>query len=137
MNKLFIPYKLALLAKEKGFKEKTLAAYDRIHMLCTHSTDIFKPLNYNTGGNYTSAPTYQELLDWFRDNHKIEIKTFPHAWHEKIYYDYYLLIDMIPEASIAQTDPNAYYRMIGTNNEALDKGIEEAFRFCIDVKENV
>jgi hypothetical protein len=63
MKHLFVPYELALLAKEKGFPQNVgsgLAAYDK-----TQDGTVW----LHTGGAYPVgllvAPLYQQLVDWF------------------------------------------------------------------------
>lgn len=80
MEKLFVPYELAVLAKEKGFDEPCAGYYntnDKKPVLCAF-------FNY-TGVRYASlykkhqhssdpiAPLYQQLVDWFRERHDINI----------------------------------------------------------------
>ena len=75
MKNLFVPIELAKQLRVKKFKEPCLACYDGADMLSTYSA-IFKPLNYNVSGSpTTSAPTYQEVIDWFRFTHGIYIET--------------------------------------------------------------
>lgn len=79
MKHLFVPYKLALLAKEKGFNEPT-----RDYYRATGSgpfDENGKYINWNDdskletagGMTYVSAPLYQQLVDWFREEFNIVI----------------------------------------------------------------
>lgn len=79
MKHLFVPYSLALLAKEKGFNEQCLAVY--------HTDDKSiapvvpdKPFTLSgwansdeSSGRYLAAPLYQQLVDWFREDHLLYI----------------------------------------------------------------
>ncbi len=73
MKELFVPIELARKLKAAGYVEPALACYDGSDMLSTYS-GIFEPKNYNIGGGtQTSAPLYQQVVDWFRKVHKIII----------------------------------------------------------------
>jgi hypothetical protein len=74
----FVPIILAKKIRDKGFVEPCLACYDGSDCLSSYSGSIFKPLNYNTGGSSkTSAPTYEEVKDWLREKHNININISP------------------------------------------------------------
>jgi hypothetical protein len=73
----FVPITLAKKLSKKGFVEPCVACYDGSDMLATYS-NVFNPLNYNVGGGTTtSAPTYEEVKDWLRNNHNIHININP------------------------------------------------------------
>lgn len=73
-EELFIPYSTSRRLRDIGFDEPCMAAYDRIQMLCTHSKNVFERLKYS--GNYTSAPTFEEAIEWFK-------KTSQHSYTPK------------------------------------------------------
>lgn len=92
MKHLFVPYKIALGVAAKDFNEPCMAIY-----LNEYSTQAgllkqieFTACNENISGpnweddvlfltynnsnlykQYTAAPTYQQVVDWFRDKHNI------------------------------------------------------------------
>jgi hypothetical protein len=117
MKNIFIPYELAVIAKEKGFNEQTLAFYTT-----TEKELIQIPLEGKTVLNHLQlkAPLYQQILDWLREEHnlfieislekygtlKIEIKGIIKL--ESLYCNCY-------------TSKENYY-------EALNKSIEEALK---------
>lgn len=75
MNKLFVPYEIAKALKEKGFDEPCLS-----YWYTTNSVDPkirVKDMSYdgyiNEPDQHTTAPLYQQVFDWFRENHKIHI----------------------------------------------------------------
>ena len=75
MKHLFVSYELALLAKEKGFNEPCLACFSDLHnapnsILLTGNYPYFF---YKNDMCSLSAPLYQQLVDWFREDHKIEV----------------------------------------------------------------
>jgi len=76
MKKLFVPYELALLAKEKGFDEPCFAYYDptitdeEILLLpVDHNLILFREVKLSN----VKAPLYQQLIDFFREKHSINI----------------------------------------------------------------
>jgi hypothetical protein len=67
MKNEFVPYDIALGAKEIGFNEKCLAFY-------TDDKDLFINKNLEIFPNVLSkskinAPLYQQLFRWFREEH--------------------------------------------------------------------
>ena len=77
MQHLFVPYELALLAKNAGFDEPCLRFYQNSEELSDSLTDLDIPhfTNKKTGTYSCIAPLYQQLIDWFYDKHKISIET--------------------------------------------------------------
>lgn len=91
MKNAFIPYELAVLAKQKGFNEPCIAEYYKRRLTFYKNLDeSFKSeldaecdvlMTYTNSGlnhffdkeNTCTAPLYQQILDWFRTNHKIYI----------------------------------------------------------------
>ena len=79
MKDLFVPYELALLAREKGFDEPCLRFYQNSEDLSENldNQDINHFTNARAIRNETYsclAPLYQQLIDWFFNNHKIIIR---------------------------------------------------------------
>src|SRR5690242_15307232 len=70
MKHLFVPYELALLAKEKGFDAECLRFYGDDKVLY-NDEDIS---NSTVNELYCTAPLWQQLVDWFREVHKIHIE---------------------------------------------------------------
>jgi len=74
MKHLFVPYKLALLAKEKGFDEDCVGYY-----LSKSELEPVIQANSNPNKdapdwkNTISAPLYQQLIDWLFEKHDINI----------------------------------------------------------------
>lgn len=125
MKHLFVPYELALSLKEKGFDEPCLAAYDGVEMLCTHSKNVFSPLNYNSpsGGHYASAPLYQEVIDWLREKKRIQVAVNSTIEANEWHFD---VLDMNKGS-----DAYGYHCFSGYKSyyEALYQAIEEAIKF--------
>jgi len=77
MKHLFVPYGLALILKQKDFSEPCFGKHfvpDSPEFRFRYNTQGH-PINYNDGsyGRFISAPMYQQVVDWFRDVHKIII----------------------------------------------------------------
>jgi hypothetical protein len=81
MKHLFVPYEIALILKEKSFDENCFAWY---HCPTTYENEELNkytlkidrpPLNLfkNGGGTLLIAPLYQQVIDWFREKHKLNI----------------------------------------------------------------
>jgi hypothetical protein len=70
MDKEFVSYEQALALKELGFRELSLACYDKCNMLSTYSKNVFEPLNYNNSGYVKSAPLKQQVFRWFREKYE-------------------------------------------------------------------
>ena len=82
MKHLFVPQDIALMAKGKGFDEECFAYYETpktINFFDTKYGSIIQPIEMD--GLSTSAPLYQQLIDWFRNKHGIVIwiETAPYA----------------------------------------------------------
>jgi hypothetical protein len=72
---MFIPYELAVIAKEKGFNEPCINYYSKINKQLSYLINgvvMLKVDDYNLN-NHTSAPLYQQIVDWLREKHKILI----------------------------------------------------------------
>lgn len=112
MKHLFIPYELALLAKEKGFDEEVLRWWNKNKSI-TNSAG-------SEGYERLKAPLYQQIIDWFRDKHKIVIQATYVGSTE--YFDKF--IPDIYALEIEENDDETTYNYYG----ALNNAIEEAFK---------
>jgi hypothetical protein len=89
MKKQFCTYEISLKLKELGFDEKCMATY----ML--HACGDVNPFEYNLDyatkvqlhhglcsknsdyiNDWIAAPLWQQVIDWFRDVHNLEINVF-------------------------------------------------------------
>ena len=70
MKKYVVPHGIASLLKTKGFKESCLFMYDKLHMFSSNISDgrEFEGMNYNTSGYCCSAPFWDQVIEWFREN---------------------------------------------------------------------
>ena len=91
-QKLFVPYEIALLAKQHNFDYGCIAWYDSN----TLEFNILGQENDPQGRIHLTAPVeeiiqvpmYQQLIDWFRDEQDIEITIMP-VFRDKCGYDSY------------------------------------------------
>ncbi len=122
MKHLFIPYELAVVAKEKGFDEPCFNAYrnsDGEQQLMQIGEWTNSGIE-NTHAGYCAAPLYQQIVDWFREKHNIFIMAYPQdGWC-------YMFQDMneIPEIGNSNNGSGTKFK---SYYEALSKAIEEAF----------
>ncbi len=141
IKKLFIPYKIALLAKEKGFDKPCLACYAKratgenyLHIANIGEDELFGLENINMDDKHemyvckidsecSLAPLYQQLVDWFRNEHKIIIHiirdggwfiTFGHT------------IENEDEEGAEELENMRFYK--DDYYEVYDKVLEEAFK---------
>ena len=77
MKNLFVTYELALLAKEKGFDELCLSKIRDTGELLING-DWYRSSDIN-------VPTREQLLDWFREEHDINVGVFPMYTQEDNY----------------------------------------------------
>ncbi len=73
----FVNINLSRSLKNKGFDKECLACYDANGIITSYSSDILKFVNYNSIGDVVSAPTYQEVIDWFRNKHNLLLSSTP------------------------------------------------------------
>jgi len=116
MKHLFLPYNLALIAKEKGFPQEHILGYFYYDDRLERDT-IF--LQYKE--DCIAAPLYQQIIDWFREKHNLYINIYQNGDTDDEYvlrvYD-----TKYPHTTrVVSNGCNSYY------NE-LNKAIREAFR---------
>jgi len=68
MKEQFVPYEIALKLKEKHFNEQCLAFFNGVgdDMLQPIDTDF---INFREIGECVAAPLWQQVIDWFENNH--------------------------------------------------------------------
>ena len=118
MKHLFVPYKIAELAKKNGFNENCLACYDG------DNNDLLKPIDTDFNffrqirGDKLKAPLYQQLIDWFRVEHNMLIWVETATYLREFNYRYYIeTYDNKAEGM----KTNDYYK-------ALNEAIKKAFK---------
>lgn len=83
MKNLFVPYELAIKAKEFGFDEPCLGVFKSNGVLVgvNHTGVAFNKDAINSKlSALIAAPLYQQLVDWFREKHALEISV--KSWKE-------------------------------------------------------
>ncbi len=112
MKNLFVPYKLALIARKKGFNERCLACINSKEQIEIGNTShLMAWIHENKKDEF--APLYQQIVDWFRENHKLEIQVLTLKYTFKGTTSY--------KHSLKVYEEQTYY-------SALTKAIEEAFK---------
>lgn len=118
MKQKFVPYNIGVKLREKGFNEPCFGFFNEKHEF----QGFVDCWNYNTNSDFKmfpTAPLYQDVVDWFREKHKIiidvrtmwinkaiglsEIDSFvPHCNHDidEEYKDYYEAFNRAIERAI-------------------------------------
>ncbi len=153
INNLFVPYELAVIAKEKGFIEPCLYAFckeggwnkykgvkEEITIILKTDGNPFggffvgknwnKVIDTNKNKIQCSAPLYQQIVDWFSTTHNIEIFSNPAfmgvkntTYHPSVFRKIKTELGYEWEDDLFSDKPGSY-----TKKEALNKAIEEAFK---------
>lgn len=142
MKHLFIPYELAIIAKEKRFDEPCFATYyknnQELHGLVLRDIEDtsancldYHWENKNVHESVICAPLYQQIVDWFREKHKIEFYILSTIRFEKKRY-YYSAIHIKTDSNEKEV---ASMNIITSIEDtfidfylAFNKAIEEAFK---------
>jgi len=116
MKHLFIPYELAVIAKEKGFDEPCLGWYfkkldNKEFILC-----LGEAHKSNLKNTAILSPLYQQIIDWFREKHKISVEPYSLLKTAKTFHTIYRIQKLVYKG----------YRDF--NYKTLNKAIEEAFK---------
>ncbi len=138
MNELFVPYHISLLAKEKGFQEQCFARWngDEFQIVPInnwnaglYSNHVYKKdiTGTKVGTIKAGTPTtisallYQQLVNWFRKVHNLEVAlrlSYPPGYSINIQYVNSSKTATRYSGTIIILD---YY-------EAYNKALEEAFK---------
>lgn len=74
MKELFVPYELVVKFKEKGFDEPCLAIWNKESY---GDINLVIVKNYKIEYDYQwYAPIYQQVIDWFREQHNLVLDVF-------------------------------------------------------------
>lgn len=74
MKNLFVPYALAVKAKEHGFDEPCLQYFYEDDLRESNLKYLISQKEVEDVYGGISAPLYQQLIDWFREKHNILIQ---------------------------------------------------------------
>jgi hypothetical protein len=121
MEKLFVPFELALALKEKGFDKRCFTKFN------PNNKQLQSISGFELPSDFILAPIYQQVVDWFREDHKIHIQIFIGHDEDKIWYNFELepvVLGYNYEPHTCDTDVPAPY----TYNDTLNKAINEALK---------
>jgi hypothetical protein len=103
LKDLFVSKEISIKLKEKGFDEPCLAVYrggslyfDK--MICGYASDLSEKTDFSTNSDFDknflvnktdknywiTAPMKNQVIDWFRDNHKMLIQPQPNSNEYKV-----------------------------------------------------
>lgn len=120
LRDLFVPYKIALRLKKKGFNEPCLASFKN------------KKLQIVLIDGKTQAPTYQQAVNWLREVHKKQIRVNAIAHNGKMYWRHeFQRLDLDSLGNWLQSGLMYHVpskQMSETYDGALLKAIEEALK---------
>lgn len=128
MKHLFVPYEIALALKEKGFDERCILYYsDGMLQLQTPVTlspwktkDLVELNTYDRQPDKRIlAPLYQQVCDWFFDNHSLSIE---------VEIDYATTDWRVRIQRVGKIDPEYVELLYSDKYQALNKAIEEALK---------
>ena len=122
MEHLFIPYELALKLKEKGFDEPCFTKYLDENKKLAHNYLYY--LDHNAIGQI-NAPLYQQVIDWFRDKHKISIMVVPNWEHHKKMDGWDCFVDSL---KLDMDSPTFFNGISEDYYSGLDWSIKEALK---------
>jgi hypothetical protein len=139
MNHLFVSYEIALLAKQKEYDEPCLGYYTHNEKLCrfgstSNAVDIITETHQGLYYSYVLAPLYQQLVDWFRVKHNIQIQQAMPIPKEAVVAANGKLDHISQRYVFYIYNEYANPRIVGKDQrsddyyEALKKAIEEAFK---------
>lgn len=130
-TKLFIPYELAVIAKEKGFSELCFALITSRDIFPINISCNDTLLNSQITGQYNfkpcvPAPMYQQIIDWLRIKHNL-IVTIELDQTSNIKWAY----DIVKYNGLMdferKTDLNNYF-LYRDYYEAINQAIAEALK---------
>ncbi len=86
MNNLFLPYELALIAKQKGFNEDCFGGFNAYKELRFDYVGLVNNKQFSMPPqNHVAAPLYQQIIDWFRKKSIYFIES-PHREENPAYF---------------------------------------------------
>ena len=73
MNEQFVPYEIAIKLEEKGFNDVCLGFYRNDTQKLLVNNTFADRAYYEGRVPLIQAPLWQQVIDWLRDNHNIDI----------------------------------------------------------------
>ena len=125
-NKLFCPYELSLLAKDKGFNEPCFGFY------YTKDKELYLDDDDDEHGkaweDILKAPLYSQITDWLREEHKLHIGV------DSMGLGYVGYHNNTHDPETWNKDKRWNTEPMKTYNEALTKALESALNLIPDKK---
>jgi len=130
LKDLFVPYEIAVILKNLGFKNQCFGWYNNVPPEAV--IVMFNPENtsmdYNSNLNSNChAPIYQQALDFLRTTFKIEI-TVLESYETPGKFDFEIISDLVAEEIEFDCDHRDYY-------SCLNEAIMESFNIIQKSKE--
>jgi len=127
MKHLFVPYELAIALKEKGFNEPCFTYWftvkgDNPQLKESDVRDLKGWVNGE--GSNTTAPLYQQVIDWLRDTKDIQINIEWNRYYEQTPFIY----TTRPTWRNQPVRPFGYSGMCNTYYNALEHAIYESLK---------
>lgn len=126
MKEQIIAFQTAVLAKKNHVEIESYEFY-------THRGDLCKDQNFRNQSQYYGsygAFTLSLLQKWFREVHKIYVVVEPHFFdiNGNCQFCYFIYSRCLNPSDKHSMDINSYPTQ-GTYEEALEKGLQEAFKY--------
>ena len=132
MEEQFVTYEIALKLKELGFGEECLAWY-YLPANAINENDYILALDSETPENqvvYIKAPLWQQVIDWLREKHKIDI--YPEPTYSLTEYSFKVIT--VHGKSKKQEYWDGMGKTYNTYQEAREQAILKAIKLCQNKK---
>ena len=126
MKHLFVSYEIAKQLKEKGFDEKCLGYINQEGKTYLFDFMLLDQYGLESNEEYEGilSPLYQQVIDWFREEHRLFITIIDgDKRNDNIFY-WFQVYDLNKQSAVVAVLDQEYK----TYYEALDKAIEEALK---------
>lgn len=142
LEKYFVSFEMAVKLKEIGYNGFCLGYYEnqdkkliiRCHNVALTAEQLQRANMYKTENTNktlpqwaTSAPTYEQVLDWFREELKINIDPYT-AFQNEHPIGYSVLIKLPDDDYVSIESSHDNSKVFQTYYEAVIAGIEEVFK---------
>lgn len=124
MNNLFLPFELALKAKEKGFDQDCFNKYNNAGELIGLSEYSIQ------SDERTLAPLYQQVVDWFREKHNLVLDVYQ-EFNDVDAYTGFWAVDISELRKYRKPHIVEIEETYADYYEAWNKAIEEALKVIL------
>ena len=121
MKEQFVTYEIALKLKELGFDEDCINFYSfypnigwSLSLLGVTNEDVVEQMVCHHNIKGIKAPLWQQVIDWFREKHKIRVCNLVNIYIEATFIIYH-------STDVEVIDGNDFYK---TREQAILKAIE-------------